>query len=130
MSQENVEIVRSAFAAFEQGDVSKMLDLMTDDLVTHRVDPDAATYHGKDGFFQATAEWIEGFADWTATADEFIDAGDHIVVRVHQTARGEASGAPVEGDFWLVFALRAGKVERLSFFIRRAEALEAAGLSE
>ena len=33
MSQENVEIVRGAFAAFERGDISHMIDLMADGAV-------------------------------------------------------------------------------------------------
>lgn len=36
MSQENVVLVRSGFAAFEEGNVSRVLDLMADDLVTYR----------------------------------------------------------------------------------------------
>ena len=50
MSQENVELVRGGFDAFQEGDLSRMLDLMADDLVTYRADPDDATYHGKEGF--------------------------------------------------------------------------------
>ena len=130
MSQENVEIVRRSFDAFKEGNVSGMLELMTDDLITHRSDPDGATYHGKEGFFQATADWIEGFEEWTATPEGFIDAGDYVLVRVLQTARGKESGVPVESDFWFVFGLREGKIARLSFYVRESEALEAAGLSE
>jgi len=130
MSQENVEIIRGAFAAFQRGDMTQIIDLMTDDLVTHRVEPDDAIYHGKEGFFQATADWTEDFEDWTATPEEFIDAGDGVLVRVHQTARGEASGVPVESHFWFVFAMRGGKIARLSFHSRRAAAFEAAGVRE
>ena len=39
MSQEAVELIRGGFAAFEQGDLSQMLDLTADDLVTYRADP-------------------------------------------------------------------------------------------
>ncbi len=128
MSQENVEIIRGVFEAFQRGDVSGMLDLMTDDMVTHRIEPDDAIYHGKEGFFQATADWIEGFDDWTATAEEFIDGGDAVLVQVHQTARGAGSGVPVESRLWFVFAIRDGKVARLSFHLRKAEAFDDAGL--
>jgi ketosteroid isomerase-like protein len=130
MSRENVEIVRSAFAAFEEGDLTAILDSAADDLITHRVEPDNAIYHGKEGFLQGTADWIEGFEDWTVTPREFIDGGDSVVVRVHQTARGEKSGVPVEGDIWFVFELRETKIARLSFHMREDAALEAAGLSE
>ena len=130
MSEENVEVVRSAFGAFERGDLSVMFELVTDDLITHRVEPDDAIYHGKEGFLQATAEWIEGFKEWTATPEEFIEGGDSVVVRVRQTARGEKSGVPVESNIWFAFEMRGGKIARLGFHLREAEALEAAGLSE
>jgi ketosteroid isomerase-like protein len=130
MSQENVEVVRYAFNAFERGEVSELLDRLTDDLTTHRVEPDDAVYHGKEGFFQATADWIENFDDWTVAPEAFLDAGDSVVVRVHQAARGERSGIPVEGLAWFVFQLRDGKIARMSIHLREAQALEAAGLSE
>jgi ketosteroid isomerase-like protein len=130
MSQENVELVRGGFDAFQEGDLSGMLDLMADDLVTYRADPDGATYHGKEGFLQATADWTEDFSEWSVIPQEFIDAGDRVLVRVRQMARGEASGIPVEGDFWFVFEMRGKRVAKWSFYIRRGEALEAAGLRE
>jgi ketosteroid isomerase-like protein len=130
MSQENVELVRGGFDAFQQGDLSRMLDLMADDLVTYRSDPDGATYHGKEGFLRATADWTEDFSEWSVIPEEFIGAGDGVLVRVRQFARGQASGIPIEGEFWFVFEMRGRKVAKLSFYARRGEALEAVGLSE
>jgi ketosteroid isomerase-like protein len=130
MSQENIALVRSGFFAFEQGDVSRMLDLMADDLVTYRADPDGATYHGKEGFLEATADWTEGFSEWAVVPEKFIDAGDFVVVHVRQVVRGEASGVSVEGAFWFVFEVHDASVTRLSFYVREIEALEAVGLSE
>jgi ketosteroid isomerase-like protein len=130
MSEENVEIVRSTFAAFEKGDLTGGLEWAADDLITHRVEPDNAIYHGKEGFLQATADWIEDFEEWTVTPKEFIDGGDSVLVRVHQTARGEKSGVPVESNIWFAFEMRRRKIARLSFHLREAEALEAAGLSK
>jgi ketosteroid isomerase-like protein len=94
--------VRGGFDAFQEGDLSGMLELMADDLVTYRADPDGATYHGKEGFLQATADWTEDFTEWSVIPEEFIDAGDCVLVRVRQMARGEASGIPIEGEFWFV----------------------------
>ncbi len=130
MSQENIQIVRSAFDAYERGDVAQIVALMSDDLVTHRIEPENAVYHGKQGFFEATADWTEDFEEWTAVAEEFVDAGDAVLVRVHQTALGEASGVPVESDFWFLFEMDEGKVVRLSFHPRRASAFEAAGVPQ
>ena len=128
MSQENVALVRSGFSAFEQGDVGRLLDLMADDLVTYRADPDGASYHGKEGFLEATADWTEGFSDWSVIPEDFVEAGDFVVAKVRQVVRGEASGAPVEQPFWFVFEVRDATVTRLSFYIREEDARQAAGL--
>jgi uncharacterized protein len=130
MSQENVELVRGGFDAFQEGDLSRMLGLMVDELVTYRADPDDATYHGKEGFLHATADWTEDFSEWSVIPEEFVDAGEFVLVRVRQMARGEASGIPVEGKFWFVLQMRGNRVAKVSFYIRRDAALEAAGLSE
>jgi ketosteroid isomerase-like protein len=130
MSHENVELIRAGFAAFERGDLSQMLDLMADDLVIYRADPDGATFHGKEGYFEATAEWTEGFSEWSVVPEEFIDAGDFVVAHVRQIARVEGSGISVEGAFWFVFEVHNTKVTKLSFYIRPSDALEAVGLRE
>ena len=130
MSQENVEIVRRVWETWERGDLAEWLDLVSDDLVTRRVGLDNATYHGKDGFLEQASEWSEGFSEWSVAAKEFMDAGDRVVVRNHQTARGEASGALIEMDFWFVHTISEGKVVRVDMFVDEREALEAAGLRE
>ena len=130
MSQKNVEIVRRAYTAFERGDISAVLDDADPGLVTYRADPEAATWHGPEGFLEALADWTEGFDQFSLSAEEFIDADDSVIVRVHQRARGQSSGAPVEADFWFVHTLSDGKITRLDMFASKGPALEAAGLSE
>jgi ketosteroid isomerase-like protein len=129
MSQENVEIVRRVWEAWEGGDLTGWLELMSDDLVSRRhAGMDATTYHGKEGFLEQAAEWSEGFADWSVAATEFIDAGARVVVRNHHAGRGEASGVPIGMDFWFVHTVNEGKVVRVDMFVNEREALEAAGL--
>ena len=130
MSQENVEVVRRAFAAFEDGDLVRLRDLVTDDLIVYRAEPDGATSHGLDGFLELTAEWTEGFRDWTPVPEEFTDAGRGVLVRVRQSARGEASGVPIADDFWFVYEFRGARIARMSIYAHEVDALEAAGLSE
>jgi hypothetical protein len=107
-----------------------MLASLADDVTTHRIEPDNAIYHGKEGFLDAVAEWAEDFEDWTVIPEEFLDAGGEVLVRIHQPMRGRGSGVPVEGDSWFLFAVGEGKIQRLTIHAREAEALEAAGLSE
>jgi ketosteroid isomerase-like protein len=130
MSQENVEIVRRGFAAFEQGDLGGLLDLLADDLVTYRSDPDGATYHGKEGFLQMAIDWSEGFSEWSFVGERFIEAGDSVVAEVRQFVQSQSSGASVEEEFWFVFEVRGATISKVSAYLRRADALEAVGLLE
>ena len=127
MPRQNVEITRRAYEAFERGDMDAALADADPDFVTYRSDPESE-WRGKDGFFEAWADWTEGFTDLSLHAEEFVDAGDHVVARVIQRATGRASGVPVESEFWFVHTLRDGKFTRFEIFPRKARAFEAAGL--
>jgi ketosteroid isomerase-like protein len=106
------------------------MELTSDDLVTYRDQPDRTTHHGKEGFLRVTLDWVEGFDEWSVTTAEVIDAGDRVVARIHQSARGKASGVPVEEDWWFVYGVRDGKIARVEMYRSRDKALEAAGLQE
>jgi ketosteroid isomerase-like protein len=129
MSERNVEMVRDALEAFRRGDVDVALEHAHPDLISRRTDPDGAVFHGRDGLLALMADWVEGFEEWTYRAEEFIDAGDHVVVRLHQWGRGAGSGVPVEADFWLTYDFEEGKVRRFTIFPDREGAFEAVGLS-
>jgi hypothetical protein len=60
--------------------------------------------------------------------EEYIDAGDQVIVRIAQKGHGGDSGVPVSGTFWFVLAVRNRKVVTLDMYATREEALEAAGL--
>src|SRR6476659_7876833 len=132
MSQENVELVRRGFEAWEVGDLSGLLALMDDDLVTRRLAPmpDPGTWHGPEGLLEVAAEWMEAFDEFTMKAEEFIDARAVVGVRGAQGGRGGGSGAPVPGTFWFGHGARRGKVVALDTYDARARAIKAAGRSE
>ena len=138
MSQENVEIVRKAFEAWEPAwdsgtnDLGELLALMDDALIcrTHAPAPDPGTWHGHQGFLDLMAEWAETFDGFRLRAEEFIDAGDHVVVRAALDGRGSGSGASVTGTAWNVYKVRGGKLVTIDVYVTREQALEAAGLSE
>jgi ketosteroid isomerase-like protein len=130
LSRENVEIVRRGYAAFERGDLAAVLENASPDILTYRAEPEGATWHGPGGLLEALADWTEGVEQFSASTDEFIDAGDRVIARMHQRARGQSSGAPVEADFWCVHTLDDGKITRYEIFASKDQALEAAGLRQ
>jgi ketosteroid isomerase-like protein len=133
MSQENVEIVRRSYEAYERGDLTGMLTAADPDLITHRAapQPDAGTWHGREGFLQAFASWIEDFDAFALTVEELIDANDtQVITRLHQCAVGSESGVPIEADFWFLHTLSGQRIRRLDIYAREEQALEAAGLQK
>jgi ketosteroid isomerase-like protein len=132
MSQENVELVRRRFDAFNRGDLAAMIELTDPDAVwwDRPDDPWAAAPHrGRGACMQHLAEILED-AELQAQPQEFIDAGDKVAVGVRLVGCGRTSGVAFEEHEFHVFTLRGGKVTETREYRERAEALEAVGLSE
>jgi ketosteroid isomerase-like protein len=129
MSEENLELVKRGWEAYESGDLSAALVNLSPDMVTHVAAPIpvAGTYHGREGFLQVTLDWAEGFDELVVTGEEFVDTpGDKVMVRARHRGSGVGSGVPVETDVWYVFTIRKGKTVRVDITNDRAGALEAA----
>jgi ketosteroid isomerase-like protein len=62
--------------------------------------------------------------------EEYISAGEFVVVLCRYTGRGKASGVDVDVRGAHVWKMRDGKAVRLEVFSSREKALEAAGLRE
>ena len=133
MPDENVEIVHRIWDAAERGDTEAAFELYDPAIVLDNSTvpgPLAGRYQGHDGVRRFSAEWREPFAAETyrAQPEEFIDAGDRVVVGVRLTARGKTSGASVEMSRWHVYTIRDGRVTRIDIFATKSEALERAAL--
>ena len=133
MSEENVERVRQATDALNRGDKAAWLTLNDPDavMIPARQWPENAPIRG------AAAIWdfyVEVGRTWEAGAfelAEIIDSGaDTVVSNVRRQTRGKASGVDVDFSYWVVMTERKGKAVRIEWFADRADALEAAGLSE
>jgi uncharacterized protein len=132
VSQENVDVVKRGYEAWNRGDMAAVFDGYDPD-VEHwdrADDPGATVRRGRDALAAAYAELSESYAEIQIEPKEFIDAGDSVVVPVRVTVRGRTSGAVVEGDQVFVYRLRAGKVTEIREYRVRAEALKAVGLEE
>ena len=57
--------------------------------------------------------------------EEFIDAGDRVVVHERHSGRGEVSGARVVSDWWMVYTFDGEMVVRVEIYPRRADAFNA-----
>jgi ketosteroid isomerase-like protein len=74
--------------------------------------------------------WQSTFDELEVTVEVIIDAGDRVVHSAHWRGRGRGSGIKVDARYYEVHTLRDGTIIRVDEYTERADALDAAGLSE
>ncbi len=95
MSDENVEMVRRAFEAYERGDLdAAVVDIAPDCeyVAAGTVPGRTGTYRGPEGYKSLMAWLDEEFSDSRAQVDALIDAGDSVVVGATLRGQGRQSG--------------------------------------
>jgi ketosteroid isomerase-like protein len=134
MSEKKVEIVRTAFAAFDRGDIDAVLRLCADDIVITQppelpgVSPEQ---YGHRGVLEAFAIWPEQWEDYRIEILRVTAApADRVFVATRTRGRGKQSGVEVEMDISFAFTIREARIREMRIFMREGDALEAAGLSE
>ena len=135
MSQENVEVVRRGYEAFNRRDLRALAELSHEDLeftsVMAAVDAGGAAYRGSQTWTSYFAAMDQTWEEWRAEDFEAFDAGgDRVAAVFRLTGRGKHSGAPVERKIGLVYRIRDGQLWRMRSYLDPTEALEAAGLRE
>ena len=135
MSEENVELVRRAYAALTRGDRDTLHELAAPEFVVdfsrRLVDP--FVLRGRDEalafFLSQSRELWDGWPVWEP--QELREADEKVLAFVRTRARGKGSGVEVDAHVWNLWTFRDGKPVEFKYFgDDRAAALEAAGLSE
>jgi ketosteroid isomerase-like protein len=136
MSQENVEIVRRGYTMFGEADIAGVADLFASDAEIAdggglgMVGTAAGTRFGPEGYLRSVEEADEAFADYRIEAEDFIDAGEAVIVPVTVSGRGRVSGAPLEMHLVHTWVVRDdGRIIRGEVYRTVDEALEAVGPS-
>jgi ketosteroid isomerase-like protein len=131
MSQENVEIVRATFDAWNAGDMDAFRELHDHEVVAHTVEnwPERGPYVGREAVMREFQRLRETWdADSIDPISDFIDAANRVVVRFIWSGAGHGPDAHIEMSY--VATLRRRKIHYIEYFWDHAKALEAAGLSE
>jgi len=125
MSQENVELVKAIYEAWDMD--ASAGDLIATDI--EYVNPPYAVEAGTRRDRRALSSVRDVYPDFRVEPERYIDAGDNVVVI--GTARGtSASGVETRWRQGYVWTVSEGKAVRFRWFNDPTEALEAAGLSE
>jgi len=128
MSRANVEVVRELIDAYLRGDYATAAGYLAPDVVYETGQEVPA--HGPEAVKAMWERWESDWEELETTPSEFIDAGDQVLVAIHYSRRGRASGIELEDSFFAVYTLRDGKCVRKVEFRDRSDAMRAAGLRE
>jgi ketosteroid isomerase-like protein len=137
MSEENIEIVRRWWEAFNQ-DGTPPLELCDGRIEIRNPAgfPNPGPYRGHEGVHRWATDAFEWLDKSHVEVDEIIDVGDgETVVSVQRTLGTTHYTQLSSDDFpqppWAaVWTVRSGKAVSAQGYLSRAEALEAAGLRE
>jgi ketosteroid isomerase-like protein len=129
VSQENVETVRRIHDGWSRGDFSVGRDLLAPDFEWHQheqaVEPGS---HRGAAIGSAIRRIFEVLEDFRVEPEEYIDAGDKVVVIARNRGTGKGSGVELDQQFAYVWTVQLGRLADLQVYEDRREALEAAGL--
>jgi ketosteroid isomerase-like protein len=133
MSQQNVEIVRQYFPAYDRSGLDGLAEFWHPDINWRAAEgalDDVGLMEGPDALRDHLRQWEAIFEKSRMEVEELIDAGDQVVALVRGFGRMKGSDAEVDLRYAIVFTIRDGKIAAGRDYFTREQALEAAGLSE
>jgi uncharacterized protein len=126
----NVEVLRPIYEAWAEGDWRAGPEAYGPSMVWAWSDefPDInGVYDSREDSEAAMREWLRGWENWRCEAEEFLVAGDRVVVLTRYRGSGRG-GIELDSPAAHVWTMRDGKAARLDVFRARERALRHAGL--
>ena len=128
MSQENVDLYRRAWNAWNEGDLAAFMDTVSPDweIRTTMTWPGIKpVYQGHAGLTEFWNTVREPWTDFFMEVEEAIDAGDKVVGLLRLRGRGRNSGVPITREYGHVATYVDGKNTLIQGYLTHREALEA-----
>jgi len=135
MAEADVEVVRAQFAATNERDFARAMDIYAEDVVLVVAEEwgiTAGRYEGKAGVGEWFGDWFRQFADdYRFEILEARDLGGGVVfLDAKHGGSGRASGVIIGSESGYLYRVVDGKITQVQLFARPADALEAASLPE
>jgi ketosteroid isomerase-like protein len=129
MSEENVEVVRAFFEAWNAGNMEAVRDAFDPDIILRSPEdwPEPGPFVGREAVMRALEQLRETFdSDWQEPISDPIDIGDRVVVRT--VWHGIGKGPELKQESTPVVTVRKRRIFHVEFFSDHAEALAVAGV--
>ena len=129
MSDDRVELVRTAWRAYEDGDPASVIEFLDPEIEVYSAPEvgNPGTFHGHEGFARWMAHWFEAWEEFTQEILTVEPVGERCVLTdTRQTARARG-GLEFERTATYLYEVRNEKAVYLGLYID-AEAARAAAL--
>lgn len=127
--QENTRVVQQAYENFKTGDITALLNQLSEDVTWQLADIERVPFSGKR---RGQAEVGQFFATLAEVQDslsfeprEFVAQGDKVVALGQYNWRVKATGREYGGDWGHVFTVREGKITGFQEYMDTAAATKA-----
>jgi ketosteroid isomerase-like protein len=135
MSQENVEVFKRGFEAYNSRDVEAVLATVDPEVEWHPLLPvllggEATVYRGHAGVRELVRELDDAFVEFRSELSEIRDLGERVLAIGRLRGRGRGSGVATETDVVWMVEFNDGKGLVIREYLNPNEALEAVGLRE
>jgi ketosteroid isomerase-like protein len=123
---QNMALAREWAAAFNRWDIDALVALSHPDFELHEWPdaPGARSYQGQNAIRHGIATWFESWEWMKVEVQDMREAGDRLLVMLHQRAAGKGSAVEVEIDTYNVMQFRDGQLAELHMFTAEEPALE------
>jgi uncharacterized protein (TIGR02246 family) len=133
MSAATVELVESAFAAWNRGDVRGFADHVAEDVVWVEVSgrPESLGHelHGRERMRASLESLLEAWESYRLELERVEDIGDRVLLIVREVGRGRASGVEIDSRWGYVLTVADGLIVRVEAYRDGEEALRVTGVS-
>jgi len=132
MSEADAERIRRAYEGWNESGPAAVTDQFWAQDAVYREGPgwpDAGVYRGRAAALERMRSLIELVGPIEVRLDELIDVGDGRLIACTSMV-GEGADAPYTQSFAVLHRLRDGLIVEADYYLDRAQALEAAGLTE
>lgn len=132
MAEGNVDILRRGYDAFNRGDIDTVMGLLDPNIEWQEPEveglPQRGTHRGAEDVanrvFGAIVENWDGFQ---AVPEEFLEAGDRVVVLGQFEGAGKTSGRTLDATFAHVWTMRDGRAVQFRSYADTANFLHSLG---
>jgi uncharacterized protein len=129
---EDVELVRSAFEAWNRGDIGEFTEFAAEDIawleVSGRPEGGSSERFGRERLRRSLESLFDAWESYHLEVERIEEAGDRVLAVVREVARGRSSGLEVDGRWGYLVTVEDGLIVRIEAYRDAGQALQVAGL--